>query len=181
MVVGPAVGAGRGTRRPGVPRRAWNFGLARASGSSTVKCPAPGGTSLPLPASRTQPSATSSSAGSPDRQRHHVKVTEDICEVVITGPDADWLAAFTRQLVHDRLAACGHNISVVRSIYRWGGDIHDEAEARVALHTRRSLVPAITERADRDHPYDVPCVLALPVIDGNSNYITWVLEQTRSR
>ncbi len=102
----------------------------------------------------------------------------EICEVVITGPDAEWLAAFTRALVADRLVACGQNIARVRSVYRWEGAIEDTAEARVALHTRRELVPAIVARADRDHPYDVPCVIALPVIEAAPAYAAWVLAQT---
>jgi periplasmic divalent cation tolerance protein len=103
---------------------------------------------------------------------------EQICEVVITGPEAEWLAGFTRALVEDRLAACGHNLAGIRSIYRWEGTVHDDAEARVALHTRVSLVPSIVARAERDHPYDVPCVLALPVITGNPAYLQWVLAET---
>ena len=103
---------------------------------------------------------------------------EQICEVVVTGPDAEWLAGFTRSLVQERLAACGHTIAAVRSIYRWQGVVHDDAEARVALHTRMSLVPRIVQRADRDHPYDVPCVIALPVAGGNPAYVQWVLSET---
>ena len=103
---------------------------------------------------------------------------EQICEVVVTGPDAEWLAGFTRSLVEDRLAACGHAITAVRSIYRWQGVVHDDAEARVALHTRMSLVPHIVQRAERDHPYDVPCVIALPVAGGNPSYVQWVLAET---
>ena len=57
---------------------------------------------------------------------------DDICEVIITAPDADWLAQFTTELVAGRLAACGHNIGPIRSIYRWQGEIHDAPEARVA-------------------------------------------------
>jgi periplasmic divalent cation tolerance protein len=102
----------------------------------------------------------------------------EICEVVITGPDAAWLAEFTRALVSERLAACGQNIAEVRSIYRWQGQIEDSVEARVALHTRRELVPAIVARADRDHPYDVPCVIALPVIAAAPEYADWVVAQT---
>jgi periplasmic divalent cation tolerance protein len=105
-------------------------------------------------------------------------MSDEICEVVITGPDAAWLADFTRALVADRLAACGQNIAEVRSIYRWQGAIEDASEARVALHTRRALVPAIVARADRDHPYEVPCVLALPVIDAAPAYADWVLAET---
>ncbi len=105
---------------------------------------------------------------------------EECCEVVVTAADADWLAGFTRALVEERLAACGHLLTPIRSVYRWEGAVHDEAEARVALHTRRSLVPAIVARTDERHPYDVPCVLALPVLDGNPEYLRWVLEQTRA-
>jgi periplasmic divalent cation tolerance protein len=102
---------------------------------------------------------------------------QEVCEVVITAPDAEWLAAFTGRLVGDRLAACGHNIAPVRSIYRWQGEIYDEAEARVALHTRRGLVPAIIDRTNREHPYDVPCVVAM-IFDGNPAYVQWVLDET---
>jgi periplasmic divalent cation tolerance protein len=104
----------------------------------------------------------------------------DVCEVVITAADAEWLAGFTRRLVEDRLAACGHQIAAVRSIYRWEGAVHDEGEARVALHTRTSLVPRIVARADAEHPYDVPCVLALPVVGGNPAYLQWVRDETLS-
>jgi periplasmic divalent cation tolerance protein len=48
----------------------------------------------------------------------------------------------------------------------------------VALHTRASLVPAIIDRTPRDHPYEVPCVLALPVVAGNPDYLAWVVQET---
>ena len=105
-------------------------------------------------------------------------VDEEICEVVVTGPDAEWLVGFTRSLVQERLAACGHTIAAIRSIYRWRGVVHDEAEARVALHTRVSLVPGIVARAGRDHPYEVPCVIALPIVCGDPAYARWVLDET---
>lgn len=105
-------------------------------------------------------------------------MSTDICEVVITADDADWLAEFARTLVPERLFACGHNIVPIRSIYRWEGRIEDAVEARVGLHTRLSLVSRIVERANTDHPYDVPCVIALPVHAGNPAYIQWVLDET---
>ena len=103
----------------------------------------------------------------------------DIVEVVVTGPDAGWLAGYTRTMVEERLAACGHQLAAIRSVYRWEGTVHDEPEARVALHTRRSLVPAVVARTRELHPYDVPCVLALPVAGGDPDYLRWVHTETR--
>ena len=105
---------------------------------------------------------------------------EECCEVVVTAADADWLAGFTRTLVEERLAACGHVIPAIRSVYRWEGAVHDEAEARVALHTRRSLVPAVVERTRELHPYDIPCVIALSLKGGNPGYLRWIVEETRA-
>ena len=104
---------------------------------------------------------------------------EECCEVVVTAADPDWLAGFTRTLVEERLAACGHLLTPVRSVYRWDGALHDEPEARVALHTRRSLVPAIVARTGDAHSYEVPCVIALPVVGGNPAYLEWLAAETR--
>jgi periplasmic divalent cation tolerance protein len=104
---------------------------------------------------------------------------EEIADVSITAESAEWLAEFTRSIVNDRLAACGNIVPSIRSIYRWEGAVEDDAEALVVLHTRQSLVPAIIERANREHPYDIPQVLAVPVIDANPAYRDWVLTSTQ--
>jgi periplasmic divalent cation tolerance protein len=104
---------------------------------------------------------------------------EPIADVSITAESADWLADFTRSLVGDRLAACGNIVPQIRSIYRWEGAVEDDTEALVVLHTRQSLVPAIIERADREHPYDTPQVLAVPIVDAHPAYREWVLASTR--
>lgn len=108
-------------------------------------------------------------------------MTTDACEVIVTSDDPEWLASFTRSLVEKRLCACGHSIAPIRSIYRWEGAIHDALEARVSLHTRMDLVPRIVERTNRSHSYQVPCVIALPILDGNPEYIEWIRAQTTPR
>jgi periplasmic divalent cation tolerance protein len=104
---------------------------------------------------------------------------EPICEAVVTGPDAEQLAALTRTLVEERLAACGHHLAAIRSIYRWQGEVHDDPEARVGLHTRTSLVPELTRRVESLHPYELPCVIALPVVAASPAYHQWVIAETR--
>jgi len=110
-------------------------------------------------------------------------VTEalECVEVVITAESAEWLADFTRTLVEDQLVACGHNIVPIRAIYQWEGRVHDETQARVALHTRATLVPEIVSRADRDHADAVPCVIALPIVGGHPEYLSWIYQETKHR
>jgi periplasmic divalent cation tolerance protein len=102
-----------------------------------------------------------------------------LCEVVITADSPEWLADFTRSLVDDKLAAAGHNIAAIRSIYRWQGKIEDRSEARVALHTRTARLPAIVERTKAQHPYQVPGIVALPIIGGSTDYLAWIERETR--
>src|SRR4051812_48058793 len=106
-------------------------------------------------------------------------MNDDLCEVVITAPDADWLANFVRSLVEQRACASGHVLNPIRSIYRWQGNTEDRSEARVALHTRVSLVPTIIDQTNEKHPYVVPCVIATPITAANPTYRQWILDETQ--
>jgi len=54
----------------------------------------------------------------------------ELCEVVITAPDPEWLLEITRQLVSDGLCASAHNFTPVRSVYRWKGEVYERTEGR---------------------------------------------------
>lgn len=105
----------------------------------------------------------------------------ELCEVVITAPDPDWLRNFSRKLVEDGLCASVHNFTPVLSIYRWQGEVHERTEGRASLHTSRGRVAEIVERAKQEHPYEVPSVSARPIIDGNPDYLAWIAEETQPR
>lgn len=105
----------------------------------------------------------------------------ELCEVVITAPDPEWLRDFTRGLVADRLASSVHNFTPVQSTYRWQDEIHDRTEGRASLHTRRALIPEIVRRAHEQHPYQVPGISARPIHDGNPNYLAWIAQQTEPK
>ena len=104
--------------------------------------------------------------------------SDDLCEVHVTAPDADWLADLTRQLVTDRLAACGHITGPIRSIYRWDGTVHDQTETKVALHTRRALIAEVVAAVNAAHPYQVSGVFVLPLLDGSPAYDQWIRDET---
>jgi len=103
---------------------------------------------------------------------------EEVCELVVTAPDADWLIEFGRQLVVDHLAASVHNLTPIRSIYEWHGKLYDRTESRAAIHTRTALIGRIMRRLDDGHPYEVPGVFALPIVGTSVNYRVWILDQT---
>lgn len=102
----------------------------------------------------------------------------ELCEVVITAPDPQWLNDFSRRLVEARLCASAHNFAPVRSIYRWRGNIYQRTEGRVSLHTRCDRVGDIVALAKREHPYEVPGVSTRPITDGNPDYLAWIERET---
>jgi periplasmic divalent cation tolerance protein len=99
-------------------------------------------------------------------------------EVVVTARDAGRLAAFTRSLVEDGLVACGQTVAPVQVLSMKYGEVRDETRARVALHTRHSLVSDVVARVERDGDDDVPSVVATRLIDGSTDYLQWIVHQT---
>ena len=90
-------------------------------------------------------------------------MTDDLCEVIITAPDRDWLVDLCRQLVEARLASSAHVVHPVTSIYRWDGAVHEATEARAFLRSRSTLVDDDRRvRRSSGIPYEVPNVTAIP-------------------
>jgi periplasmic divalent cation tolerance protein len=104
---------------------------------------------------------------------------EDALVVLVTAPSPEQAAELARALVEERLAACGNVVPAIRSIYRWEGKVHDDAEALLVLKTTSGRFEALRERVIALHPYDVPEVLALPVAAGSAPYLAWLAAETR--
>ncbi len=98
----------------------------------------------------------------------------DCVVVLVTAPGADVAAGLARALVEERLAACGNIVPGLRSIYRWEGEVCDEAEVLLILKTTTDRFEALRARVVELHPYDVPEVLRLDVQDGHSPYLDWI-------
>jgi periplasmic divalent cation tolerance protein len=102
-------------------------------------------------------------------------VTEEVRVVFVTAPDAETGARIARALVEERLIACANLVPGVRSIYRWEGKIADEAEVLLVLKTPASRCAEVAARVKALHPYALPEVVALPVVDGSEAYLDWVI------
>lgn len=105
----------------------------------------------------------------------------EVVSVSVTGPDEATLAAITHELVEARLVACGNIVPAIRSIYRWEGEVQDEAEATVLLHTRADHVPAVVEHVNAHHPYDTVQILATAITDADPAYRQWLIDATARR
>lgn len=92
--------------------------------------------------------------------------------------DASGLA---RALVEARVAACVTVLPAVRSLYRWEGAIHEDAEQQLVIKTTRARVDDLWTALRARHPHDVPEFLVVPVLDGNPAYVAWVVEQVAIR
>ena len=99
--------------------------------------------------------------------------------VYMTASDKTEALKIGRTLVEERLVACANVIDNMTSVYWWEGTIEDSAEAVLIAKTKKSLVEAVINRVKELHSYSCPCVVALPIQDGNADYLGWIEKETR--
>ena len=95
--------------------------------------------------------------------------------VFITTPpnDGERLAEF---IVKNQLGACVNVIDGVLSIYRWKGNIEKDKENMLVVKTTYTKFRKLVEEVKKEHPYSVPEIIALPILDGNEDYLEWIEE-----
>lgn len=108
----------------------------------------------------------------------HEKVRTEEIAVFITAPSEDMAALIARALVESRLAACANIINSIRSIYTWQGKVQDEQEVLMIVKTRRDLFDGIKSKVNELHSYEVPEIIALPIVAGSEDYLKWLREST---
>jgi periplasmic divalent cation tolerance protein len=79
-----------------------------------------------------------------------------------------------RALVEKRLAACVNMIPGIRSIYRWKDAIQEDEEVLLVIKTSRTLMEEVKDEIEHLHSYEVPEIIALPVVDGSERYLAWM-------
>jgi periplasmic divalent cation tolerance protein len=93
-------------------------------------------------------------------------------------PDREAAMKLARGLVNKRLAACVNVLSGCTSVYRWEGSVEHAEEVPVLIKTRAARYPEIEAAIRSLHPYELPEVIAVPVVRGLTDYLDWVAEET---
>ena len=94
--------------------------------------------------------------------------------VLSTCATEDEAEKLARLLLDQHLAACVSVIPAVRSFYHWKGAIESAAECLLLIKTSRELFDPLCAALEKTHSYEIPEVLALPILGGAANYLEWM-------
>ena len=88
-----------------------------------------------------------------------------------TEVEAEKLA---RLLVDERLAACVNVVPRMRSYYRWQGAVESAEECLLVIKSARAMFEPLRAALEKAHSYEVPEVVALPIVAGSAAYLNWL-------
>ena len=93
-------------------------------------------------------------------------------------PDRDAALRLAQALVERRLAACVNVAGGCTSVYRWSGAVEEANEVPVLIKTRAARYPELEAAIQELHPYELPEIIAVPLVRGLPEYLEWVAEET---
>jgi periplasmic divalent cation tolerance protein len=94
--------------------------------------------------------------------------------VLVTASGKEEAKKIAKRLLDERKAACVNIIDGVSSLFIWQGRQEEEQESLLIIKSGASLLPQIVETVKQVHSYDVPEIIALPVMGGNEDYLEWI-------
>ena len=103
----------------------------------------------------------------------------DLNLVYMTAGSLEEARKIGKELVSQRLAACVNIIDHMNSFYWWEGELQDDQEVIIIAKTREELVPELTEKVKSLHSYECPCVVSIPILGGNPDFLKWIGDETK--
>jgi periplasmic divalent cation tolerance protein len=103
----------------------------------------------------------------------------DYVQVVTTTDSEEAAASLARSIVEARVGACVQVVPI-HSFYRWDNAVQDDPEWQLQIKTSASRLDPLIEHINTKHTYDVPEIIATPIIGGNDAYLSWVVEETQA-
>src|SRR3990170_607347 len=98
--------------------------------------------------------------------------------VLITVSSPEEGEKIAKALIEKRLAACVNILPGLRSIYHWQGKICDDKELLLLAKTRVDVFDILEKEVKALHSYEVPEIIALPIVAGSRDYLNWINENT---
>ncbi|MFA5096416.1 MAG: divalent-cation tolerance protein CutA [Candidatus Omnitrophota bacterium] len=98
------------------------------------------------------------------------------CIILVVAKDKKEAAKIAAALVKNKLAACVNIIAGVSSVFRWQGRVEQAREALLVIKSKKAKFPAIARMTRSLHSYDVPEMIAIPIISGFKPYLDWINE-----
>lgn len=84
----------------------------------------------------------------------------------------------SRILIEKKLAACVQIINKANSFYRWEGEIKESVEYLLLIKTKMNVYGKLAAELKNLHPYDIPEIIVKPIIEGSTQYLNWIHENT---
>jgi periplasmic divalent cation tolerance protein len=100
--------------------------------------------------------------------------------IMTTVPDADIGEIIAEKIIEERLAACVTLQAGCQSLYWWKGKIKQEQEHTLLIKTTKKAYPKLEEKIKEIHPYEVPEIIALPILIGSEDYLGWIDRETQT-
>jgi periplasmic divalent cation tolerance protein len=98
--------------------------------------------------------------------------------VYITVPSQEVGEQIATMLVENKLAACVNIIPGVLSFYQWKGELEKDDELLLIAKTKAAIFDQLVTEVNKAHPYDVPEVIAIPIVSGSTEYLDWINAET---
>jgi len=94
--------------------------------------------------------------------------------VIVTTSNKEEAVKIVRNLLKERLIACANIVGPISSLFWWQSKIDEANEFLVFMKSHKSLFERLSERVREIHSYDVPEIIALPIIEGSPPYLDWL-------
>ena len=99
-------------------------------------------------------------------------------EVVTTFDNIDEARKISQMILDKRLGACC-SIEEIESIYRWKGKIENSKEFQLTIKTAENLYSELEAFILKNHSYETPQIISMPIISGSKEYLDWLQEETK--
>ncbi len=114
------------------------------------------------------------------RQSGQSQNSTQFLSLYVTCPDRDCATYIARALLEARLIGCANIFDNARSLYHWQNEIAEGIETILIMKAPATSFDAIEAEVTARHPYDVPCLIAWPIVAGHAPYLDWLAVQTKS-